>query len=62
METLYQVLAILAAGLIIWLLYTRIKNQPEVFSRANFSKSFRTLGVLGLILIIFVTLLVFLAR
>ncbi|MDP1614341.1 MAG: hypothetical protein Q8L68_00940 [Methylococcales bacterium] len=62
METLYQVLAILAAGLIIWLLYTRIKHQPEAFSRANFSKSFRTLGILGIILILFVTLLVFLAR
>ena len=62
METLYQVLAILGAGLIVWLLYTRVKHHPEVFSRANFMKSFSTLGILGIILIVFVTLLVFLAR
>jgi len=62
METLYQVLAILGAGLIIWVLYARIKNNPEVFSRANFMKSFSTLGILGIGLIFFVALLVLITR
>lgn len=62
METLYQVLGIVGAGLIIWILYRAIKGRPEQFSRENFSKSFATMGVLALILIGFVALLVFMVR
>lgn len=62
METLYQVLGLLGAGLIIWYLYRTIKGRPELFSRENFGKSFSTMGVLGLILIVFVTLLILMVR
>ncbi|HHF7344651.1 TPA: hypothetical protein ACPSKE_000664 [Legionella feeleii] len=62
METLYQLLGLLAAGLIVWVLYRSIKGRPEQFSRENLSKSFSTMGVLGVLLIGFVALLVFVLR
>lgn len=62
METLYQVLAIVGAGLIIWILYRTIKGRPEQFSRENLSKSFSTMGILALGLIVFVALLVMIVR
>nr|WP_019215624.1 hypothetical protein [Legionella tunisiensis] len=40
METLYQLLGLLGAGLIVWVLYRSIKGRPEQFSRENLSKSF----------------------
>ena len=62
METLYQVLGLVAAGLIVWILYRAIKGRPEQFSRENLSKSFSTMGFLALILIAFIAFLVFLLR
>ncbi|HVT61914.1 MAG TPA: hypothetical protein VHD33_00290 [Legionellaceae bacterium] len=62
METLYQILGLLGAGLIIWLLYRTIKSRPDQFSRENISKSFSTMGLLALALIAFVAFLIFLVR
>lgn len=62
METLYQILGLIAAGLIVWVLYRSIKGKPEQFSRENLSKSFSTMGFLALILIAFVGFLVFMLR
>lgn len=62
METLYQVLGLIAAALIVWVLYRSIKRQPEQFSRANLSKSLSSMGILALLLIGFVALLVLLTR
>ena len=62
MQTFYQLLALVGVGLIIWLLYRTIKGQPEQFSRESITKSFWTLGVLGLILIVFVSLLILMLR
>lgn len=62
METLYQVLGLIAAGVLIWLLYTRIKYDKAAFSREHINKSLYTLGILGLILIVFVMFLVYLVR
>lgn len=62
MQTLYQILGLIGAGLIIFILYRAIKGQPEQFSKENLSKSFFTMGVLALILIAFVALLVFIVR
>ncbi len=62
METLYQILGILGAGFIVWYMYRNIKGHPEVFSRANLSKSLSSMGVLALILIGVVALLVLLVR
>ncbi|MFA5959601.1 MAG: hypothetical protein WC785_03720 [Tatlockia sp.] len=62
METLYQILGLLGAGLIVWVVYRSIKGRPEQFSRENISKSFSTMGVLAILLIGFVAFLVFMVR
>ena len=62
METLYQILGLAGAGLIIWFLYRNIKNRPDVFSRENMSKSFFSMGVLAVFLIAFVALLIVILR
>ncbi len=62
MQTLYQLLGLVGAGLIIWFLYRTIKGRPEQFSRENLSKSFSSMGILALILIGFVALLIVLVR
>lgn len=62
MTTLYQVLGLVGAILILWILYRSIKGNPEQFSRNNLNKSFATMGKLALILIIFIALLIFMLR
>lgn len=62
METLYQILGLAGAGLIIWFLYRNIKNRPDVFSRENMSKSFFSMGILAVLLIAFVALLIVILR
>ena len=58
MQFLYQLLALLGAAAIVWVIYRTIKGQPELFSRDNVSKSLSTLGFLGIFLILFVGFLV----
>lgn len=62
METLYQILGLIGAGLIVWFTYRSIKGRPELFNRENLTKSFGTMGILALILIAFVALLVLIVR
>lgn len=62
METLYQVLGLAGAVLIVWVIYRSIKGRPEQFSRENLTKSFSSMGVLALILIAFVAVLIFLTK
>jgi hypothetical protein len=62
METLYQILGLVGAGLIVWVIYRSIKGQPQQFSRENITKSFSSMGILALILIVFVSILVYLAK
>ena len=62
MNTFYQILALIGAGLMAWFIYRTIKGNPEQFSRKNIAKSFSSMGVLALILIVFVGLLVLIAR
>lgn len=62
METLYQILGILAAGAIGWFLYRTIRSRPEQFSRERLSQSFFTMGILALILIAFVGALILFVR
>ena len=62
METLYQILALVGAGLIVWVLYRFMKTKPESLSRENLSKSFSTMGILALILIVLVVLLIYTVR
>lgn len=62
MQTLYQILGAIGAGLILYVLYQFIKGQPEQFSKQNINKSAYTLGVLSLILIAFVGFLVLILK
>ncbi|MDX1836287.1 hypothetical protein DIZ81_02345 [Legionella taurinensis] len=62
METLYQILGLIGAGLIIWYLFRTVKGRPDLFTSENFSKSFATMGLLALVLIAFVAFLVFMVR
>lgn len=62
METFYQILAILGSGLVVWILYRTIRSRPDQFSRENLGKSFTTMAILGIVLIVFVAFLVFMVR
>ncbi|KTC91550.1 hypothetical protein OQJ18_12085 [Fluoribacter dumoffii] len=62
METLYQILGLIGAGLILFILYRAIKGNPEQFSRENLNKSFFSMGVLAIILIGFIALLILILR
>ncbi|WP_454781471.1 hypothetical protein [Legionella sp. WA2022007384] len=62
METLYQILGLIGAGMIIFILYRTVKGRPEQFSKENLNKSFYTMGVLALVLIGFIALLVLILR
>jgi len=62
MQTLYQILGIMGAVAIIFILYQTIKNKPEMFSKENLHKSLSSMGVLALLLIGFVTLLIVMLR
>ena len=62
MQTFYQIMGILAAILILFLLYQTIKGRPDYFTKANMNKSFLTMGVLAVGLIAFVALLIMLVR
>jgi len=62
MQTLYQVLGLIGGALILWILYRNIKARPEQLSRENLTKSFSSMGILALLLIVFVALLVFMVR
>ena len=62
MNTFLQILAIAAAGLLIWLLIRVIKRDKGMFTKENISKSFSTMGFLALILIAFIAFCVLLLR
>ncbi|MCH9690180.1 MAG: hypothetical protein K0U24_05090 [Gammaproteobacteria bacterium] len=62
MNTFYQLLALVGAGLIAWFIYRAIKGNPQQFSRENLSKSFSSMGILALVLIVFVAFLVLITR
>ncbi|MFY7698398.1 MAG: hypothetical protein ACOVQX_06290 [Legionella sp.] len=58
METMYQLLGLLGAGLIVWVMYRGIKANPHVFTKQNMHKSFTSMGILALLLIVFIGLLI----
>lgn len=62
MHTLYQILGLLGAGMIIFILYRAIKGNPGQFNKENLNKSALTMGVLALALIGFIALLVLILR
>lgn len=52
----------LIIGLIGWMLFRFIKGDPDAFSKANFSKSFGSMGVLAIILMCLIGIVVFMLR
>ncbi len=62
MENFYQVLWLVAVAFIVWALYRYVKGHPELFSRENMSKSFSSMGILALLLMVFVAFLVYIVR
>ena len=57
-----QIFLLIVGVLIAWMLYKQIKGNPQAFSRENLSKSFYTLGILALLLIVFIAFLVMMLR
>jgi hypothetical protein len=57
-KILYFIGVFVVIGLVIWM----IRSNPQMFTREKLSKSFFTMGILALLLIGFITLLVFLLR
>ncbi len=53
---------IIGAALMAWLTYRQIRGNPQAFSKENLGKSFFTLGILALGLIVFIWLLVLFLR
>lgn len=62
METLYQILGLIATIGLIWFLYRTVKSRPEQFSREHISNSLRSMGLLALILMVFVAFLIYIVR
>lgn len=62
MNTIIQLSLAVICLFIIWRIYGTMKANPQLFSKANLTKSFATAGVLALILIGFVVVLVYLVR
>ncbi len=52
----------LLCAFIVWRIYRVIKENPEVVSKENLTKSFASMGILALILIGFVMMLVMLLK
>lgn len=52
----------LICAFILWRIYRVIKENPEVVSKQNLTKSFTSMGLLALVLIGFVAILVALVR
>jgi hypothetical protein len=57
-----QILSVLFIIFLVWMAFRWKKANPEQFTRAAFSKSFGTMGMLALFLIIVVAVLVILAK
>lgn len=62
MQTFYQILGILGAAMIVFVLFRMIKGNPQQFSKEHLNKSFLTMGVLAVGLIAFVTLLIWMVK
>ena len=62
MTTLTQIVFIVIAIFLGWQLYRYIHINPQMFSRANLSRSIFTMGILALLLIGFITVCVLLLK
>lgn len=57
-----SLLFLIGAALMIWLLVRTVRNNPHAFSRENLSKSFSTIGILTLIVILVIFVCVMFLR
>ena len=48
--------------LVVWVIYRLVRNRPDMFSRVNLGKSFYTMAILALILIVVVGLMIIMTR
>lgn len=55
-------LLIITSLFLLFMLYTNIKNRPDLFSSKNINNSFFTMGILAIILIIMISLTVIVLR
>lgn len=62
MELFIQLMLLLGGGLIIWYMVKTIRSNPEAFSKAMFSKSFYTMGILAVVLIAFISICIMILR
>jgi hypothetical protein len=62
MDTMYQILGIISAILLLYFIYGMIKGRPDLFSKENLNKSFYSMGILALVLIAFVGFLILILR
>jgi hypothetical protein len=62
MDLLIQISLAVICIFIVWRIYKTITNNPQLFSKESISKSFFTMGVLGLILLGGIAILVVLLR
>ena len=51
-------LMLIAAGLLVWLGFRMVRGNPQAFSKENISKSFMTVGLLTLLLVVVVAIAV----
>jgi len=57
-----QILYLVGACLVGFMLYRQIRNRPNLFTSVNISRSLQTLGLLALLLIGFIGICVLLLR
>jgi hypothetical protein len=62
MSSWMTVVWLIAAVLMIWLIFRMVRGNPQAFSRENLSKSVYTIGILTVILMAVIFLCVLLLR
>lgn len=55
---LYSLLYLAISALLIWMIIRLYKQNPQIFSKENISKSFTTVGLLALMIIVVIFLAV----
>jgi len=55
---LAKILVALGSLFLLWRMYHLIVKNPELFSKENLNKSFRTMGILAVVLILVIGLMI----
>lgn len=62
MDTFSKIMMVVFAIFLLWILFRYIKSNPESLSLANLNKSFFSVGLLAIGLIVFIAVVVMLLR